>query len=570
MFPQSALIAFLLPLGLWLILVASAQRTLQPRAAAAGLIALAVSALVYLAIGFGLMFGGVGFLGGQGRFAELSAYFALPVDGSVWAIAGLKGLFLDGVTNGKALFVAWLPLAQACATLAAVPLWRRYSLFAIAVASALATLAFSLVGMATWGGGVGASLAIQLRLGHGPIDFGGLGVAGVIAGLFALLVTRRRLGAAPPLPESPHPLRAVAGIGLAFIGAASLVEANPLAALPQAAIPDYAIVIVTAASVASLSSLAYSVFVSRRPSIETVTASMLAALIAVSAGAMSLPIWAAALLGLVSALSVIGGGFLWNGNVDGADTGLGVPRLLIPAALGLLAAGIAATGAYGAGVNGIGADAYLGTRGLGVSGLIGSSGGVADPGQATAQVALLILCAGVAVVLGLPLRLFTVTELAIETVTEPVMVQAPVKTHLPARAIETPLDVTGGPLRVKVAPDISSAAPIPVPILAAVPEPFEPPDGAVQLPAQPAPPMRAAGAIAPPAPATRSTTSGPAVRAPNLLERLRGSRPAEKPKPVGQARRVAYPVRVGGRRLVLRAMPPENQPPEEEKNTDQP
>jgi sugar/nucleoside kinase (ribokinase family) len=33
-------------------------------------------------------------------------------------------------------------------------------------AAALATLVFSVVGMATWGGGLGASLASQLRLGH--------------------------------------------------------------------------------------------------------------------------------------------------------------------------------------------------------------------------------------------------------------------------------------------------------------------------------------------------------------------------------------------------------------------
>lgn len=142
MFPQPALIAFLLPLGLWLNLLATANRSLEPRAAATGLITLTVSALVYLAIGFGIMFGGVGVLNGQRQFAEMSAYFALPVDGSVWAIAGMKGFFLDGVTSGRVLFVAWLPLAQACAMLVAVPLWRRYSLLAVGVAAALATLAF--------------------------------------------------------------------------------------------------------------------------------------------------------------------------------------------------------------------------------------------------------------------------------------------------------------------------------------------------------------------------------------------------------------------------------------------
>ncbi len=552
-------------------LVASAQRASEPRAAAAGLVALATSSLVYLAIGFGVMFGGVGILGGgQRQFAELSAYFGLPVDGSVWAIAGLKGFFLEGVSNGRALFVAWLPVAQACAILAAVPLWRRYSLLSISVAAALATLAYSVAGMATWGGGIGASLATQLRLGHGPIDFGGLGIAGVVAGIFALLATRRSAGPARALPESPHPLRAATAIGLAIIGAASVLAANPLTGMPQAAMPDYAIVLVAAAGMACLSSLAYSVFVSRRPSIETATASMLAALIAVSAGAMSLPIWAALVLGFVSALSVIAGGFVWNDRIDGADTGLGVPRMLIPAAAGLLMAGIAASGAYGVGVNGIGAEAYLGTRGLGVSGLVGAPGGIADPGQATAQIALLLLCAGVAAVFGLPLRLITASASVAEPALEPVPVETAVKSPLAASALEAPADVGGEDRSAEVAPAPPPEMAPPVIVVAMAPDPIVAPATPIPLPVQPpAPPKRAPTTVAP-ATTTRAPALEPAARAPSLLERLRGNRPTEKPKPVGQARRVAYPVRVGGRRLILRAMPPENKPPEEAKDADLP
>ena len=573
MFPQPALIAFLLPLGLWLNLLATANRSLEPRAAATGLITLTVSALVYLAIGFGIMFGGVGVLNGQRQFAEMSAYFALPVDGSVWAIAGMKGFFLDGVTSGRVLFVAWLPLAQACAMLVAVPLWRRYSLLAVGVAAALATLAFSVIGMATWGGGLGASMANQLRLGHGPIDFSGLGISGVIAGTFSLLVARLRSGSAPTLHEAPHPLRAAMGFGLAFIGAASALAANPFVETPQTAASDYAIVIVAATAVAGLLSLAFTVFVSKRPNIETVTASMLAALIAVSAGAMSLPIWAAALLGFVSAVSVIVGGFVWKANVDSGDSGLGVPRMLIPAAAGLLAAGIATTGLYGAGVNGIGTEVYLGTRGLGVTGLIGAAGGIADPGQATAQIVLLILCASVAAVIGLPLRVFAVSTALIETTPEKVAVDTPVEAPARASAVETPLGVAGEPLPqpIAVEPALPFGAPPPVPILTVAPSAVtasaNPVTPSVQASAPPkhTPPTAAQQ----PAPAG-APTPGPAIRAPNLLERLRGNRPVEKPKPVGQARRVAYPVRVGGRRLILRAMPTESKPPEDAKDADAP
>lgn len=571
MFPQSALIAFLLPLGLWLTLVSSAHRTLEARAAAAGLIALTVSALVYLAVGFGIMFGGVGVLGGQPQYAELSAFFALPVEGGIWAITGLKGFFLEGVSSGRSLFAAWLPLAQACAVLVAVPLWRRYPPLAIAVSAALATLAFSVVGMAIWGGGAGAALATQLRLGHGPVDFGGLGIAGMIGGIFSLLATRRRAGAVPALPESPHPLRLALGFGLACIGAASALGANPLIALAQAATADYAIVIISATAAACLASLGYALFVSKRPSIETVTASMLAALIAVSAGAMSLPVWAAITLGLVSALSVIAGGYVWNSRVDTDRASLGVPNMLMPAALGLLTAGIAATGVYGAGLNGIGPDSYLGTRGLGVSGLIGGAGGIADPGQVTAQLASLILSAGVAAAFGLPLRLLANTSAVTETAADAVAPEAAIETPLETGAQGAPRDIITEIPPLDSEPAISVSAPPLAPIVAAVPEPVLAPSAPIlQSPAPEAPPKAAASADPPTTTPARAPARESAARGPNLLDRLRGNRPVEKPKPVGQARRVAYPVRVGGRRLILRAMPPENKPAEEAKDADQP
>jgi Amt family ammonium transporter len=570
-FPQSALIAFLLPLGLWLTLVSSAHRTLEARAAAAGLIALTVSALVYLAAGFGIMFGGVGVLGGQRQFAELGAFFGLPVEGGTWAITGLKGFFLEGVSSGRALFVAWLPLAQACAVLVAVPLWRRYPPLAIVVSAALATLAFSVVGMAVWGGGSGAALATQLRLGHGPVDFGGLSIAGTIGGMFSLLATRRRAGAVPTLPESPHPLRLALGFGLACIGAASALASNPLIALAQAATADYAIVIISATAAAGLSSLGYALFVSKRPSIETVTASMLAALIAVSAGAMALPVWAAIMLGLASALSVIAGGYVWNRRVDTDRASLGVPYMLIPAAFGLLTAGIAATGVYGAGLNGIGAESYLGTRGLGVAGLIGGPGGIADPGQVTAQLAILILCAGVAAAFGLPLRVFANTHVAIETEPEAVAPEASREILLDAGAQGASRDVNSKLQPLDIEPAIAASAPTLVPVVAATPEPVQAPAVPIlQTPALEAPPKSTASAEPPTSTPVRAPTREPAARGPNLLDRLRGNRPVEKPKPVGQARRVAYPVRVGGRRLILRAMPPENKPAEAAKDADQP
>ena len=245
--------------------------------------------------------------------------------------------------------------------------------------------------------------------------------------------------------------------------------------------------------------------------------------------------------------------------------------MLIPAALGLLTAGIAATGVYGAGLNGIGPESYLGTRGLGVSGLMGGAGGIADPGQVTAQLAILIVCAGVAAAFGLPLRLFANASAVIETEAEAVAPDASIEIPLEIGAQDAPRNVITELPPLDIEPAISVSAPPLAPVVAAAPEPVHAPSVPInQTPASTALPKAVASADPPAATPARAPARESAARGPNLLDRLRGNRPVEKPKPVGQARRVAYPVRVGGRRLILRAMPPENKPAEEAKDADQP
>src|SRR5690348_14225991 len=94
------LTAFLLPLGIWLVLSAASPRSQEARIAASGIGALAVSVLLYFAAGFAFMFGGVGTVSALPELSRFVTYFTLPVDNQTWGMIGLRGFFLDGVATG--------------------------------------------------------------------------------------------------------------------------------------------------------------------------------------------------------------------------------------------------------------------------------------------------------------------------------------------------------------------------------------------------------------------------------------------------------------------------------------
>ncbi len=556
MIAQAGILVFLLPIGLLLVALASAPRESETRAGAAGLVAIAVSSLVFVAFGFALMFGGFGALSGRTEFAELTGYYAIPSSNGAFALAGLKGLFLEGVTGGFALFLAFLPMAQACAVLVMATLWQRASLAVIAVAAALCTLAYSFLGMAVWGGGFGLTLASAFRLGHGPVDLGGLGLAGLIAGAFSLVSSDRlRVTGPVTLAHSPHPLRAAAGAALAIIGAIGFVASNPIVATGSPAQGALAAVLFTSAGVAGVVSLAYSVFVSGKPALDVAAGAVVGSLIAVSPGAMTLPVWAAAGLGLVAAISVIVGGYAWRRMAGGRPGGQGVPGFLVPAVIGFLAVGFVANGRFGAGLNGVGADSYLGARDVGIIGILGGPNGLSDPGQLTAQCVIALLATGVACLAGFPMRLMTREYARAEANPIAIAVSPPIQDQ-PARVMELAPDTVIDSSTIGLA----DSAPV-----ALHPEPADEPPASVSVGPSERVRSELSGLTPPKGEVPPSVTAKPgpsaAPSSPSLLERLRRGRSAP-PQPAGQARRVAYPVRVGGRRIILRAIPPETPPSE--------
>lgn len=520
--PAAVGLGFLLPIGLWLMMTSAADRGEEGRAASAGFLAVAVSTVAFAGIGFALMFGGVGVTRGIEDYRALSAYAALPAAGVNWGIAGMSGFGLAGVGQAElSLFLAYLPLAHCAALIAAGACYRHASWLRQAlIGAAIGGLALPLPGFWLWGGGWLAGIGLALGFGHGALDLGGLGLAGLaggaVAGVWLMTGPRRPLSAAARLPAASLPMRAFAGAPLVLIGAVSLAAANPLF-MPYVAQAGDAQAVNTfvAAATAALSAQAYAVFVSRRPDALLSARAALAATIALSAGAALVTPAIAGAAGLLLGVAwpiihfVVTERLLWSD-----DEGI-VATVLVPAAVGMLLPGLFATGAAGAGLNGVGALTYLGVTGLGVVGVVAPVG-VPDTGQFTAQALAIpgaIACAGAfALAAILPFRR-----------------GAPAATVSAERAINAEARTAEEALPSEVPPaSLRQAEP---------PRETEP-----ERPAQAQP---------------RSIPAVPRVLGPaeGVIARLRRmSAERQRPPVPQQARKVAYPSRVAGKRLFARPM----------------
>jgi Amt family ammonium transporter len=133
-------------------------RNHEARVAASGLMTIALATLVYAAVGFGFMFGGVGTVLNLPDLSHYVTYYMLPVNAQNWGIIGLRGFFLNGVneTSALQLFVTFLPLAITCAMLpASFTLAKAGIVTQAALTLLLAGLLFPLVGFWIWGRGPG-------------------------------------------------------------------------------------------------------------------------------------------------------------------------------------------------------------------------------------------------------------------------------------------------------------------------------------------------------------------------------------------------------------------------------
>jgi len=331
----------LLPVGVWLLLSASTPSQLQRRLAAASLIATAVATLMFTACGFALAFGG----------RELS--FGVGDPPERWIFLGASGFLLDGATDqeGLGLFVRFWPLFAAGALLIAGVLAQQARIRALVVFTAwVAGFVLSVAGCWMWGGGWLSALGTNAGLGRGTADVGHLATVGLVAGAAGVAwlraAPRRELALGPAeLPAVQFPVRAVAGVLLVMASAPSFANAFSPGASTLAM--GHFVNSSIAVSVAIIATGIYTVFTMQRADALSASRAALAAVFITSSGGALLPMPIVVALGGACGLLATVGYYAINEKLRWRDDSAIVTAIFAPAAIGLLATGVFANGAFG-------------------------------------------------------------------------------------------------------------------------------------------------------------------------------------------------------------------------------
>ncbi len=403
-------LAFLLPVGLLLVAWGGIPPERGGTVAPLGLLALGLALVGYLATGFAFQFGGAAFLTDDPGLAALVRYWS-PVRGTEglnWGMIGLEGFFLSGpvaTPQALALFLSQLPLVMTAVLvpLLALPAGVR-PLLRVVTGLGVAALTYPLVGNWGLGGGWLANLGRTMQLGHGLVDFGGVGTLFLLSGATALsagLAFRsppegrpyegrhregRRADSGPPMPPAHLPLLANLGLFLALVGWLALGAANPLYAdRPGLHWPLIALNGLTGLAGGALITQLYSWFTTARLDPLMAPRGGVAGLVAIAPAAPFLPTWSAFLVGAMAGLIFPVLLYVLEENLGLPDEAASLATYGGAALWGLLAVGLLASGHYGVGWNGVGLQEFAGVPGQGVTGYLAAPGFRADGGQFTAQ-----------------------------------------------------------------------------------------------------------------------------------------------------------------------------------------
>ena len=534
---MTTLPALLLPLGIWLILLSATPKPDESRATAAGLLTWIISSLAFAATGFA-------FITGRG--------LAVPIAGQAWEVVGSTGFLMDGVTpTSLKSFIPLLALAQAAALLVNAAVMRQTHFIVQGILSAVTGgILFALTNKWLLANGWLAMLGRNLNLGHGAIDLGGLSTVGLVAGSMGLawawMKPRRTAQQLAQLPLAHFPFRAVSGTVCLLIGSVALFSntALPSNLIEQAAL-GYLINLGVAGAVAGLGGLAYSRVTSQRADVLCAARAIVAAVIMVSSGAGLLPVWVAASLGLGAGLLSTIGLYFVSERLLLEDDGALITTALLPGIIGFVAAGLFANGSMGAGFNGVGAESYLARAQLGIVGLLPAANHAGDPGQFTAQIVAIGAIGLTAWIGGLVVAYgFKTTMLSAQKIVRTASV-LPVAQPVAAALVTQIIEVQPAP----VMPVVTAVSPQPIAptqpiaLLQELKPTFLPqPNISQPVPQAPPEPQRV---LVVAAPDVLNTTSKD-----GLLDRFRRIRRANLPEIPARARKVAYPTRVNGKRLV--------------------
>ncbi|HEY75083.1 MAG TPA: hypothetical protein G4O00_02735 [Thermoflexia bacterium] len=392
-------LGYLVPIGFFLLAWGGLEPEQGRQAATRGLVALALAALGYFAVGFAFHLGGAGVVSDLPGLAGLDALVGYRVEaGLYWGVLGLDGFFLlgDGDTpEALLLFATYLPMVAAAVLLPVLALGKRgRGGLTVLVGLLTSTLFFPLAACWVWGGGWLAALGRTVGWGHGFVDYAGSGVVFLLAGAISLgglvALGRKEPQAGPAeMPPAHFPLLANLGVLLATVGWLGWSLGTPFHVAGAEVISGRTVVNgLLGIAGATLTSSLYCWLALGRNDPLMVARGAASGLVALAAGAPFLPSWAALVVGAVAGLALPLGVYLVDRLLRLDDATAAVATTILGGLWGLLSVGLFADGLAGRGWNGVGAEMYRQVAGQGVTGFLAAPGMLGDgPGQSLAQLA---------------------------------------------------------------------------------------------------------------------------------------------------------------------------------------
>jgi ammonium transporter, Amt family len=266
-----------------------------------------IGMLAFWAVGFGLMFGGVGAIESLGISGDLlNRSLGVLVNGEKISFAGLTGFFLNGLTSTPVMsfFFFQMVFAATANTICTGTLAERWKFRSFTLASVfMAGIIYPVFGSWVWGGGWLQAM--------GFTDFAGSMVVHAAGGIIAI-TGAKALGARKGKFEPTGEVRAIPGHNLPFVFLGTFILAfswfgfNAGSTLQA----GYNIgLIATNTALASAAGAISALFITYKkfgkPDPTFACNGMLAGLVAITAGCAFVAPWAAVVIGVVAGVLVV-------------------------------------------------------------------------------------------------------------------------------------------------------------------------------------------------------------------------------------------------------------------------
>jgi Amt family ammonium transporter len=324
-----------------------------------------VASLAFWAVGFGIMFGGVGAIPALGGFSMLNHEVSISLFGKTFGLFGMKGFFLAGASYHVGLLVFFMFQTVFMDTTATIPtggMAERWNFKAfILVSIAVGAFLYPVYGNWVWGGGWLATLGANFGLGHGHLDFAGSSVVHMAGGMLSLVGAKfvgprvgkyDKDGNPVAIPGHNLPMAVIGTMILAF-GWFGFNPGSTLAATDMRT-PIVAVNTMLASLTGAAMATAWMWLVrTGKPDLGMMCNGMLAGLVAITAPCAFVSPVGAAIIGLVSGVLVVEACYFIEGPLKIDDPVGSVAVHGVNGAWGCLALGLFADGTYGDGLNGV-------------------------------------------------------------------------------------------------------------------------------------------------------------------------------------------------------------------------